>query len=351
MVVHCETLKKSDHSSVGMVWYSDTRDPFGDLSAVGRDPAKEWLREVAERDLWTGTFKHGSNGHVASARRSAKDDRAASQSPVLEAVLNGNRELAAPAPNEPRRSVLPTESVYVSWFDERAARRRDRTRGALDSLTFGLYSAFREAVEDDGDEYFMGMPQRPGLVKRSVRGVKSLTRGIGALVAYVSQVGRKSGEPFEAEQVPYQVAFRRIEPGTEVLEARVPSSGLEQAIDRTDHIGAALISDEDFEASIDRAEGIAHSYQERARAVADGYVTSTLDGRTLYGGAKTAVEGKQKRLETFAEIYAGLGGTERGADEATLARARAKAAAAVGITSERTIADYVARVGNGGAAP
>jgi hypothetical protein len=103
-----------------------------------------------------------------------------------------------------------------------------------------------------------------------------------------------------------------------------------------------------------RMNEVAHGYKERAGTVAEVYATSKLDrpdGRTLYGGAKAAVEGKRQRLETFAEIYAGYGGTDPGADQKTLEHARAKAARAVGITTERTIADYVSRVENGGTNP
>ena len=132
------------------------------------------------------------------------------------------------------------------------------------------------------------------------------------------------------------------------------SSGLELVIAPRD-VSDAYITDEDHGVFIarerDRAHLLAHLYKERSGEVAGSYAASKLEGRTLYGGAKAAVEGKRQRLETFAEIYEGLGGTEQGVRESVRAEARAKAAAAVGITSDRTIADYVLRVENGGRDP
>ncbi|MFT4308177.1 MAG: hypothetical protein ACMXYM_02300 [Candidatus Woesearchaeota archaeon] len=254
----------------------------------------------------------------------------------------------------PRQVIHVSEDeIYANlarmWEDERptffgAVKRR--LSDGLHGARYSLQQVFARNGSPREGGYFYGLPS----------GRRSLRERVVHLVTRSGHANprgdwRVTAVPVLAERST-QVPVARVEAFRSAPSPALTgvSSGLELVL--APDVSDAYIADKDYGVFIarerDRANVLAHLYKEQAGGVADGYAASKLEGRTLYGGAKAAVEGKRQRLETFAEIYAGLGGTERGADESVRVQARAKAAAAVGITSARTIDDYVARVENGG---
>lgn len=192
------------------------------------------------------------------------------------------------------REVVEVESHLIE--DEefharygRGAYARHLVSDVVDALSLGLVPLYRamkrEWGVDSGLDLYMGIPVRPSPFQRAVRAVK---RGVQLVNDYTRA---DALDAFEAS-------------------ARSDAASLEGIVG----------SESDYAASYDSV------------AIGQAYVSETLAGRTLNRSAMRAVEAKRSRLETFANAYAETGSI-------------GEAAVAVGITTERTIDEYVRRTG------